>query len=425
VAELVGIESIVGAFFAGLALNRLVPNEGEFMERIEFFGSTLLIPMFLVSVGTIIDPAVLVDPSTLALGGLFTLACVLGKLIAAAACRPLFGFSWPEVGAMFGLSVVQAAATLAATFVGLEIGLFSMATVNAVMIVIVVTMLISSTAAQRFGSRIPRPPIDTSRLGRSLLLQVDDIADLPTTLRIANQLAASDGGVVRPIVVVPDGAAHPDHDVVEQAHRTIAATGIDAELTTVCDTSVTDGVVHAASAHQSSLVVVPAASQSWLPTLFEASQHRLVSSSPAPTVLVRPGTTPYDRVVLLLNSAQATNPTSAALYAAQVASRLSADSGPVVVVAAGTPTGELTEIWQQATLVTVDQTSQWWAAHGRPSDLVVIPGGRNGALAAARLAKAVTTGGASLAVVADRQSVASPSDRDDRTGMVSTVRSGT
>ncbi len=38
-AEVVGIESIVGAFFAGLGLNRLVPNEGEFMERIEFFGS--------------------------------------------------------------------------------------------------------------------------------------------------------------------------------------------------------------------------------------------------------------------------------------------------------------------------------------------------------------------------------------------------
>ena len=56
VAEVVGIESIVGAFFCGLALNRLVPNEGEFMERIEFFGSALLIPCFLVSIGTVIDP---------------------------------------------------------------------------------------------------------------------------------------------------------------------------------------------------------------------------------------------------------------------------------------------------------------------------------------------------------------------------------
>lgn len=422
-AEVVGIESIVGAFFAGLALNRLVPNEGEFMERIEFFGSTLLIPMFLVSVGTIIDPAVLVDPSTLALGGLFTLACVAGKLIAAAACRPLFGFSWAEVGAMFGLSVVQAAATLAATFVGLEIGLFSMATVNAVMIVIVVTMLISSTSAQRFGSRIPRPPVDTSRLGRSLLLQVDEVADLPTTLRVATQLAAGDGGVVRPIMVVPDGAAHPDEQVLDEAHHTIAATGVDAELMIVCDTSVSDGVVHAAAAAQSSLVVIPAATQSWLPTLFEGSQHRLVSSSPAPTVVVRPGTAAYERVVLVLNGPQTTNPTSAALFAAQVASRLATAGGPVVV-SAGTPHAELTDIWQQASVVTVEQTSHWWATEGRPTDLVVVPGGRNGALTTARLAKAISASGATLAVVADRQSVASPSGRDDRTGMLSIVRTG-
>jgi hypothetical protein len=42
-AESLGIEAIVGAFFTGLALNRHVPNEGEFMEHIEFFGSALVV----------------------------------------------------------------------------------------------------------------------------------------------------------------------------------------------------------------------------------------------------------------------------------------------------------------------------------------------------------------------------------------------
>src|SRR5262249_52020944 len=50
-AEVFGIEGIVGAFFAGLALNRLVPNEGPSMERIEFFGAAVFIPVFLVSIG--------------------------------------------------------------------------------------------------------------------------------------------------------------------------------------------------------------------------------------------------------------------------------------------------------------------------------------------------------------------------------------
>jgi Kef-type K+ transport system membrane component KefB len=82
VAQVVGIEPIVGAFFAGLALNRLVPNEGEFMEKIEFYGSSLLIPMFLVSVGTVIDPSVLLSWGTIGVAAVFSVACIGGKLCA-------------------------------------------------------------------------------------------------------------------------------------------------------------------------------------------------------------------------------------------------------------------------------------------------------------------------------------------------------
>ena len=56
VAETFGIEGIVGAFFAGLAMNRLVPNEGPLMNRIDFFGAAVFVPVFLVSVGLLLDP---------------------------------------------------------------------------------------------------------------------------------------------------------------------------------------------------------------------------------------------------------------------------------------------------------------------------------------------------------------------------------
>jgi Kef-type K+ transport system membrane component KefB len=421
-AEVLGIESIVGAFFAGLALNRLVPNEGEFMERIEFFGSALLIPLFLVSVGAIIDPAVMIDPGTLALGGLFTAACVLGKLLAAVACKPLFKFSWDEIGVMFGLSVVQAAATLAATFVGLEIGLFSMATVNAVMIVIVVTMVVASTSAQFFGRRLPKPPIDTSRLGRSVVLQVDEAAELPALLGLARRLADRDGGVVRPILVVPDGTPEPTEEAVAALHHAIESTGADAELSVVHDASITDGVLHTAAAARASLMIVPAATQSWLPTLFEASQHQLVASSATPTALVRLGRSETQRVVLALNAAQAARPSSAAMQAAQVAARL-AKGGALTVVSAADPAASLVEIWKQADVVRVDSTHDWFAAEGRASDLLVAPGGRNGALATARLSKVATGVGATMVVVADRESVSSPSGRAEGLGIMAT-RSG-
>jgi hypothetical protein len=100
-AEMVGIEHIVGAFFAGLALNRLVPNEGPLMHRVEFFGSTVFIPVFLVSVGLIMDPQVMIEPETLALAGLFCLACLGGKAVAVAVAKPVLGFTWPQAGVMF------------------------------------------------------------------------------------------------------------------------------------------------------------------------------------------------------------------------------------------------------------------------------------------------------------------------------------
>ena len=43
-AEAMGIEGIVGAFFAGIGLNRLVPNRSALMERTHFFASSLFIP---------------------------------------------------------------------------------------------------------------------------------------------------------------------------------------------------------------------------------------------------------------------------------------------------------------------------------------------------------------------------------------------
>ncbi|MBK5269366.1 MAG: cation:proton antiporter, partial [Acidimicrobiia bacterium] len=67
VADLGGTEPIVGAFFAGLALNRLVPNTGFLMRRIEFVGSAILIPIFLVSVGMLVDLSTVTDPRTLLL----------------------------------------------------------------------------------------------------------------------------------------------------------------------------------------------------------------------------------------------------------------------------------------------------------------------------------------------------------------------
>ena len=162
-ASVVGVEGIVGAFFTGLALNRLVAEDSLLLERTGFFGSALLIPLFLVSVGLIVDPAVMASPATLGLGAVFVVACIGGKALAAALTRPLLRFSRAEVATVFGLTVAQAAATLAATRIGQEIGLFSVRVVNAVLILIVASLLLASGFATAGARRVKQSAATADR----------------------------------------------------------------------------------------------------------------------------------------------------------------------------------------------------------------------------------------------------------------------
>jgi Kef-type K+ transport system membrane component KefB len=404
VAEVVGIEPIVGAFFAGLALNRLVPNEGEFMEKIEFYGSSLLIPMFLVSVGTVIDPSVLLNWGTIGVASVFAVACIGGKLCASLTTKPLFGYSWDEVGVTFSLSVAQAAATLAATFIGLQIGLLDTSAVNAIMLVIILSLLASSITARRYGLRIPPPPTDARRLGRSVLVHIDEPRDVRATLQVASRLVEADGGVLRPVVIACDGLAPPESEAIAVAARAIGRLGLDAEVETRFDRSVRDGLLHGVASHNSSFVVVPAATESWLPALLGASQHALVAESPVPVALVRGGTGSVHRAVLVLSSSQARRPRSAARLAVDVAARMHKAGLDLVIVADGEPVDGLLHGLPTSRLVD-SVGAAWIEATGHDTDLVIVPGGRNGALATARVTKQATLRGATIAVVADSSAV--------------------
>ena len=417
IAEVVGIEAIVGAFFAGLALNRLVPNEGEFMDRIEFFGSALLVPTFLVSIGTIIDPAVLVDPGTLGLAAIFLAACIGGKFLAAALCMPLLGYRRDEAGVVFGLSVAQAAATLAATFVGLQIGVFTSATVNAIMIVIVVSLILASLSATHFGSRVPKPAADTTRIGRAVIVHCPNVDETRAVLAAAATIATADSGLVRPTFVVADGAPPLDDELRDHVEQEITRLALDAELEVRHDRSVADGLLHNADTYEASLLVVPAASQTWLPALLGAGQHGLVAASPVPVALVRAGAARPERAVLALAAAQARRPGSAAELAAMVAARYGTSLDEFVVVAGDELREDLPAILGKHDVV-IAAPQQWVETNGRDTDVVIVPGGRNGALATARVTRQAALVGATVVAVADRRSVATNALAAEGLGLV-------
>jgi Kef-type K+ transport system membrane component KefB len=404
VATVVGNEPIVGAFFAGLALNRLVPNQGEFMERIEFFGSSLLVPLFLVSVGTVIDPGVMFDLGTLGIAAIFVVACCGGKFTAALISRPLLNLTFDEMVAMFSLSVAQAAATLAATFVGLQLGLFTTTTVNAVMIVVIVSLTISSVTAARSTRTLPLPETDTSKLGRTVLVQLSDPERAAPLVSIARRIADADAGVIRPVVVVSDGAPHPTPALLAELTHSVTRFGIDAEIDVRHDRSEIDGLLHAATSKEASLVVVPAATESWLPTIVGASQHGLVAACEAPVALVRPGIHGPERLVLVLAPTQARRPTPAAHLAVDLARRLARSGMTLRIVAGAEPTAELLGPLGNP-VVTITSTVDWLETSIGDHDLVLMPGGRNGAMATARNVRTASNQQATVMVVADNRSV--------------------
>jgi Na+:H+ antiporter len=255
VAELFGIEGIVGAFFAGLGMNRLVPNEGQLMDRIEFFGGAVFIPVFLVSVGLILNPGVMVKGETLGLAGLFILACLGGKALAAAISARLFGFSRAQAGLLFSLSAAQAAATLAATVIGFQLGLFSSAVVNAVLVVIFVSVLASTMIGARAAKRVGLPE-GPSPLGTRVVVGVSD-AELATgALAVARRIARADGGVVFPVLVVPESAPFAPKQALARLGEIVSSVGVDGQLMTIVDRSVLHGALRVGRAQEATLVLV-------------------------------------------------------------------------------------------------------------------------------------------------------------------------
>jgi Kef-type K+ transport system membrane component KefB len=121
-AELAGSEAIIGAFLAGLALNRLIPSTSPLMNRIEFVGNAIFIPFFLIGVGMLVDyRAFFTDFETIKVAIAMTVVATFSKFAAAWLTQKTFRYTVDERRLIFGLSNAQAAVTLAAVMVGYNI----------------------------------------------------------------------------------------------------------------------------------------------------------------------------------------------------------------------------------------------------------------------------------------------------------------
>ena len=160
-AELAGIESIIGSFLAGLSLNRLIPRSSPLMHRVEFIGNSIFIPFFLIGVGMLIDyRAFFTSFDTIKVSIVMIIVATIAKYAAAWLTQKTFRMSVDQRRIIFGLSNAQAAATLAAVMVGYNvilgqtpegepIRLLNESVLNGTILMILVTCTMASFSAQR------------------------------------------------------------------------------------------------------------------------------------------------------------------------------------------------------------------------------------------------------------------------------------
>ncbi len=156
-AQIIGIEKIVGAFLAGLAVNEVV-GDGPVKEKVEFVGSVLFIPFFFVDMGLLLDlPAFVATLQSLGLTVAIVAGLVLSKFVAAWAAKLTYRYTWPEALTMWSLSLPQVAATLAAALVGLQSGIIDARVFNSVVVLMLVTAIAGPAITSNTASRLTLP----------------------------------------------------------------------------------------------------------------------------------------------------------------------------------------------------------------------------------------------------------------------------
>ena len=160
-SETIGVEGIVGAFLAGLILNRYIPHVSPLMNRIEFIGNALFIPYFLIGVGMLINVGTLFEGLHMVwIVALIAFFGTFGKAVAAYLSSMLFRLPKSAGHMMFGLTCAHAAGAIAMVMVGMRLEvspgnyLVNNEMLNGVVIMILITCIISTMMTEHAAKQI-------------------------------------------------------------------------------------------------------------------------------------------------------------------------------------------------------------------------------------------------------------------------------
>ena len=276
-AQLIGVEMIVGAFLAGLAVNDVL-GEGPVKEKVEFVGSVLFIPIFFVDMGLLLNLEAFEKlGSTIGL----TLAIIGGllasKFLAAFLIKNLYRYSWQQSLTMWSLSIPQVAATLAATLVGYQQGILNEAVFNSVILLMLVTAILGPLVTTRTAAKLT-PNLDTSKEDESpdgsvpvnqeftVVVPVYNPQTERNLIEMATLLAKHEAGRIVPLAIAKAQASMDDPQVnkafercqglLAQATALTAELGVEATPQLRIEYDVAQAISHASREVNASLIVL-------------------------------------------------------------------------------------------------------------------------------------------------------------------------
>ncbi|MCG8411164.1 MAG: cation:proton antiporter [Bacteroidales bacterium] len=253
IAEYAHIEPIIGAFFAGLALSRHIPHSSPLMNRIEFIGNTIFIPFFLITVGMIADLRVLTHSLSLLLIIVSLIVVAVGsKYLAAFITQKLFKYSKTERNLLFGLSTARAASAIAIILVGFKLELVDESIMNATIILIFVSTLISSFVTQNSARKIAveqeKESPDLNGLPERILVPISNPEKIEQLINFSILIKDPKSKLpLYPFTVINDDAKASENiytfnRILEKAKTHASSTDNVAKVISRIDTNIADGI---------------------------------------------------------------------------------------------------------------------------------------------------------------------------------------
>ena len=261
-AQASGLEGILGAFFAGLILNRLIPSVSPLMNRIEFVGNAIFIPFFLLSIGMQIDlRAFVTSIESVKVAIVMTVVATATKWMAAKLSQVTSRLSSVEGDLIFGLSNGQAAATLAAVMIGYNIGLLDENVLNGTIVMILVTCTISSIATERAARKIAIEEIQQNeqrqKLGTErILIPISNPQTMPQLLDISNLVKQRNNKTLFALKINNDPEDTGGAKLMENAAKLASATDNKLVQIMKCDLNIANCIIDTVHANKITDLIV-------------------------------------------------------------------------------------------------------------------------------------------------------------------------